>query len=288
MPVMPRDRESAFQIQQQQTLLQRNRSYSTPYINCQVANRTLQQQQQPQHFPQGGAQQGGVPAVPGIPAHLTHTRHDSATPRSHSNSPANEMQLPLRTSTQSPGQGQRGKTPQLYPAQPPYGHRTGTPSQSGLSGVPMSTGTPPVVLAPLAPVDNQGAALLLGTGPLPTSASTASSISALNQDMPTATQIKVKVNYDDNYLTLVASLSIPYEQLVGRIDRKLERSTDSSISGGHYALKYRDEEGDFMSIESDEDIQEAIAEWWDGPGGVYAAGTPAGEMELFLMRTPGN
>ncbi len=97
MPVMPRD---SAQMQQQ-----RSRSYSTPDINGQPNTRNGQ----------------SVPAVPGIPPHLAHSRHDSNIPRSNTGSPANE--LPLRTNTSSPGT-QRGKqyggTMTQFPSQPMY------------------------------------------------------------------------------------------------------------------------------------------------------------------------
>ncbi|KAJ4291221.1 Guanine nucleotide exchange factor for Cdc42p [Collariella sp. IMI 366227] len=94
-------------------------------------------------------------------------------------------------------------------------------------------------------------------------------------------QLKVKVNYDGgNYFTLVAQFNITYQSLVDRIDVKLARLTNSSIARGDLKLRYRDEDGDFVTIESDDDIQIAISEWREGQGGMPGG---LGEIELFCV-----
>lgn len=100
--------------------------------------------------------------------------------------------------------------------------------------------------------------------------------------MPLPTQLKVKVNCDSgNYLTLVANLNITYQSLIDRIDVKLARFTNSSIGKGNLRLRYRDEDGDFVSIESDEDIQIAFSDWREGLRNQYSGGM--GEIELFCV-----
>ncbi|KAK3904415.1 Rho guanine nucleotide exchange factor scd1 [Staphylotrichum tortipilum] len=259
MPVMPRDSAQA-QLQQQ-----RSRSYSTPDINGQAAGR-------------GGQ---SIPAVPGIPPHLNHpphaihARHDSGIPRSSTGSPAND--LPLRANTNSPAtqrarqQQYGGGTAVQFPTQPVQS-RQGTPSNATNLPPP---GPPPPGMAPLAPVDpSRSIAPGLPTAPL-------YSGSSMMQG-PDVTMLKVKVNYEaGNYFTLVVQFSIAYQSLIDRIDVKLARLTNSSIAKGDLKLRYRDEDGDFVTIESDDDIQIAISEWREGqasnPGGL------PGEIELFCV-----
>jgi cell division control protein 24 len=102
-------------------------------------------------------------------------------------------------------------------------------------------------------------------------------------DIAMPNQLLVKVNWDaGRYFTLVAQYNITYQSLVDRIDVKLARHTQSntSIAKGDLKLRYRDEDGDFVTIESDEDIQIAISEWREAQGS-----TPGGlgEIELFCV-----
>ncbi|KAK3293189.1 pleckstrin domain-containing protein [Chaetomium fimeti] len=254
MPVMPRDSSQSSQLHS------RVRSHSTPDINGQAQRST-----QP------------IPAVPGIPPHLhqhhpphpTHARHDSNIPRSNAGSPANDY--PIRTNTNSPGT-QRAKTPYgatmaQFPTQPVY-PRQGTPGSGNNLPPP---GPPPPGLAPLAPMDAPRS-LVPGNEMVPPTPDM----------MPN--QLKVKVNCDLNgngvSVTLVAQFNITYQSLIDRIDVKLARVSNSSIARGDLKLRYQDEDGDFVTIESDDDIQIAISEWREGqsnmPGGL-------GEIELFCV-----
>ncbi|KAL2169515.1 hypothetical protein VTG60DRAFT_5984 [Thermothelomyces hinnuleus] len=263
MPVMPRDNTA-----QSSQGPARVRSHSTPDINGQ-ASRNAQ----------------AIPNVPSIPAHLhqnhppyqTHARHDSNIPRSNTGSPAND--LPLRTNTNSPGT-QRGRpyggTMAQFPTQPVY-PRQGTPGSATNLPPP---GPPPPGVPPLAPVDpSRSITQGLGTAPL------TSSQGAIppTPDITMPNQLKVKVHYSskpNTYVTLVAQYNITYQSLVDRIDVKLARLTNSSIARGDLKLRYQDEDGDFVTIESDEDIQIAISEWRESqsnmPGGL-------GEIELFCV-----
>lgn len=258
MPVMPRDNS---QLQQQ-----RSRSYSTPNINGES---------------RGGGQ---IPAVPNIPAHLqghpphpTHVRHDSNIPRSNSGSPA-QTELPLRTNTNSPG-AQRarqltGGTMAQFPTHPIY-PRQGTPGT--VTNLP-PPGPPPAGLPPLAPVDH-GRHVAPGPGTAPLTSG--HNMVPPTPDITMPNQLKVKVNYDGgNYFTLVAQFNITYQSLVDRIDVKLARLTNSSIARGDLKLRYRDEDGDFVTIESDEDIQIAISEWRETHASLPGA---MGEIELFCV-----
>jgi cell division control protein 24 len=104
-----------------------------------------------------------------------------------------------------------------------------------------------------------------------------------NADLPLPTQLKVKVNCESgNYVTLVVTFNITYQSLIDRIDAKLARFTNTSIGKGSLKLRYRDEDGDFVTIESDDDIQIAISEWREGVKNMYAA-PGVGEIELFCV-----
>lgn len=233
---------------------QRNRSYSTPDINGQVNTRRSNSSTP-------------VPAVPGIPSHL-HAAHDSTIPRSQNASPMPDM--PIRTSTQSPGaqrmhqsHGSLGGQMGQFPSKPIYPGRS-TPGPGTQASVP-----PPLQL------DNRTAVSpALGTA-------SNGLFSPAPDSMPT--QLKVKVNCDSgNYITLVVAFNITYQSMIDRIDAKLSRFTDSSVGKGNLKLRYRDEDGDFVNIESDEDIQIAFLEHREGSKNQYNLGG-VGEIELFCV-----
>lgn len=252
LPAMATQSQSAAQQQ-------RSRSYSTPDVNA----TGLPRQRQPS--------QSQIPAVPGIPQHL-HPAHDNNISRSQNGSPRGDV--PIRISAQSPS-GQHGRlhkhsgsfggTMPHFPAQPAY-PRQNTPGPHGGNGLRVdSTAANSRTVSPG-----------LGTGsitPQPGSA---------NSEMALPTQLKVRVNCDNgNYVTLVVAFNITYQSLIDRIDAKLARFMSSSIGKGVLKLRYRDEDGDFVTIESDDDIQIAFMEWRDGVRNMYSGGV--GEIELFCV-----
>jgi cell division control protein 24 len=99
-------------------------------------------------------------------------------------------------------------------------------------------------------------------------------------EMPLPTQLKVKVNCDGNYVTLVVAFNITYQSLIDRIDAKVGRFSNNAIARGTMRLRYRDEDGDFVTIESDEDIQIAFQEWREAQKSQFHTGQ-LGEIELF-------
>lgn len=218
---------------------QRSRSYSTPDING--PNGTGRR------LPNGQLS-SGVPAVPGIPAHLA---YDHNIPRSNSNSPING--LPIRSNTQSPGVQRERMGSQSY-VRPGYAHAN-TTQLATLNTVDSRTLSPPLQSASSALSDSQ---------------------------MPT--QLKVKVNCNGNYVTLVVAFNISYQTLIDRIDAKLARFTNNSIARGTMKLRYKDEDGDYLRMSNDDDIQIAFQEWREeqsvlGQGGLGGLG----EIELFCQ-----
>lgn len=237
---------------------QRSRSYSTPDINAQQGVRRL---------PNGALStpQGQVPAVPGIPAHL-HPAYDAGVPRSQNSSPNG---LPLRTNTQSPGV-QRERLQQQQ-SQYPNGSQNLGVSQPGYARsntTQMPTTTLDSRLPPSLACGNGGMSL------------------PSEGDMALPTQLKVKVNCDGNYVTLVVAFNITYQSLTDRIDAKVGRFSTNAIARGTMRLRYRDEDGDFVTIESDDDIQIAFQEWSEAQKSQYHSGQ-LGEIELFCLSIDG-
>lgn len=228
---------------------QRSRSYSTP-----DAHPGLPRQRQPS--------QGNVPAVPGIPQHL----HDSNASRSQTSSPRND--LPIRSNNDSPGasrhhmhkhSGSLGGTMSQFPTQPIY-PRQNTPGSQGSTILRVDSSGP----------NSRTGSPAIGSGPMS------------GADMPLPTQLKVRVTCDGgNYVTLVVAFNITYQSLIDRIDAKLARFMTSSIGNGNLKLRYQDEDGDFVTIESDDDIQIAFMEWREGVRNMYSGGV--GEIELFCV-----
>lgn len=227
---------------------QRSRSYSTPDANVPGIPR----QRQPS--------QGNIPAVPGIPQHL----HDGSAARSQTGSPRND--LPIRSNNNSPGaprhmhkhSGSIGGTMSHFPVQPIY-PRQNTPGAQG----------PTILRVDSSAANSRTGSPAIGNGPL-------------GGDMPLPTQLKVRVTCDGgNYVTLVVAFNITYQSLIDRIDAKLARFMTSSIGKGNLKLRYQDEDGDFVTIESDDDIQIAFMEWREGVRNMYSGGV--GEIELFCV-----
>lgn len=140
----------------------------------------------------------------------------------------------------------------------------------------------------MTPVSSRGNAF---SPPPPSESSTSFSSSTIERSSTTPAQLKVRVHCPSasQTLTLVVSTTITYQTLKDRIDAKLQRSTNLTLGdrvsqGGperiHVKLKYLDED-DFVSIQSDEDVQTAFETWreqsGEGIGGM-------GEIELYCQR----
>lgn len=96
------------------------------------------------------------------------------------------------------------------------------------------------------------------------------------------TQLKAKVNFDDNYVTLVIASNILFRSLTDRVDAKLSRFTNRSIGNKTVRLRYRDEDGDFVTIDSDEAVQMAFQEWREQHRDMLSKGQ-VGEIQLYCQ-----
>jgi len=104
------------------------------------------------------------------------------------------------------------------------------------------------------------------------------------QMLPPPSQLKVKVHATsaNQTLTLVVSSNITYASLRDRIDAKLTRSTNLSLTdkgNNQVKLKYLDEE-DLITIANDEDVQMAFETWREQQGDGLVG---MGEITLFAQ-----
>lgn len=172
-----------------------------------------------------------VPNVPPIPAHVA--KQMAAPSRSQNSSPSNAP--PSRGST--PHQ-QYGLPQAVRPGMPAHGY-TYDPSYGQDSRRPGH-----------APSLSQGR----GFSP-PISSPSSESESYI------PSQLKAKVCFDENYVSMIIASNIQFRSLADRIDAKLARFTNHSIASGSVRLRYRDEDGDFILIDSDEAVHEALLDW---------------------------
>ncbi|TKX23303.1 Rho guanine nucleotide exchange factor scd1 [Elsinoe australis] len=194
------------------------------------------------------AMENNRPPMPdGMPSHIQ--QYPPAIHRSQSNSPHMASGLDERMGAPSPQARNFANSPSMggYPLT----SRNPTPTQNG-------QGTPH-----------------MGGASTPT----------IPQDSTPPSQLKVKVHATaaGQVLTLVVPSNITYQSLKDRIDAKLQRSTNISLTdrgaGNQVKLKYLDED-DYVNIASDEDVQTAF-ETWREQRGEGAIGL--GEIELFCQ-----
>jgi len=217
--------------------------------------------------------------VPDMPPFPTHYAYNAAiVNRSQNNSPST---MPARAATQSPAI-QRDRLiqqrtaqelansdytsgPRRDPSMGPNG-RTMTPassferSQGTLTPASMDSRTmsPPLPSHTSAPHEGHGG-------------------------IPTQLKVKVHCPAAGSTMTLVVSTNISFQSLKDRIDAKLQRSTNVSLGSGQVKLKYLDDD-DFVSIQSDEDVQEAFETWKEQQRDLNPVGQQLGEIELFCQR----
>ena len=189
-----------------------------------------------------------VPNVPPIPAHVA----KQMAPPSRSSSSAPNSALPMRNAI-SPYPGQSHGPPG---ARPPLTNHTYTydPSYAGH-------------------IDHRN----VGQGVLPLaslertlSPPLTNGIHDHESSMPS--QLKAKVQFDDNYVSMIIPSNIQFRSLTDRIDAKLSRFTNHSIAAGSVRLRYQDEDGDFIWIDSDEAVQDALLDWREQHGDTVTSG----------------
>ena len=202
-----------------------------------------------------------VPELPPFPTHYAYT--PGIVNRSQNNSPNS---LPQRAATQSPNYQRERLVQQRNGLEHNGVEYPGGPARHDPRHVPM-----PRTTTPGSSFDRTM------SPPLP-------SQTHRPEDIPIPSQLKVKVHCPSagSTMTLVVSTNISFQSLKDRIDAKLQRSTSVSLSAGQVKLKYIDED-DYVSIQSDEDVQTAFETWKEQQRDQIMAGQ-LGEIELYCQR----
>ena len=227
LPVM-----ATTQNPQQQLIAQsRLRSASTPDIhnpNAPGARRPSNGQLQ--------APAENVP-VPPIPAHMV--QDQALINRSQTASPI-DSQLPIRSATQSPSV-QRDWAHRQYQEALGYdrqGQRLPQQNENELLNYKQGTYAEKSFQPTKSP-----------TSP--------------DSGIPYPAQLKVKICFEPapSHVTIVVPIIIKHKSLIDRIDSKMAKVTMASISNDTARLRYKDSEGDMVTIRSDEDVHLAIEDW---------------------------
>jgi cell division control protein 24 len=205
-----------------------------------------------------------VPPMPDLPPFPTgYAYPPGVLNRSQSSSPAQAMTtLPMRTSNQSL-QTQQPRLPQSQPRSIPPSLQPGQ-SDLGLDAARQMAFAQPDRL------------------PMESAVPRAMQPIAAVEQPPLPTQLKVKVHCPSQgtSMTFVVPPNISFQSLKDRIDVKLQRSTNLSLSSGQVKLKYLDED-DYISIQSDEDVQMAFETWREAQRTQNMSGI--GEIDLYIQ-----
>ena len=181
----------------------------------------------------GPAQQSRLtrPSLPGIASHAQSGPNNLSQPRGRSASSPNIKHIP------NPQQYGRGSgippvpTPQI-------------PQQYQAYSVNRSTAGSPT--SPLNGSTRNGSPVQNGIDGL-------SRPSTRNTPSP---QVKVRVNFGSDVFVIIVPYNIPYAQLMDRIEHKV--SICGGTPPGQLRVRYEDEEGDYISMFTDDDVQMAF------------------------------
>jgi cell division control protein 24 len=248
----------------------RLRSVSSPDVNNVLGPRRVADPTQP-----------GIPELPPFPAHYAYQPNN----RKGNGSPQSMMGL-TRSSTQSPGmqqQRERMAPPRSIPLpvqdyqgqfqQPPLARAVTQMERTMPEMRSMTPGSIDArVMTPASSIDPRQ-----HSPPIP-------SMSPVNGvDLLTPSQLKVKVHCPaaGSSFVLVVQTTISYVSLKDRIDAKLQRSTQLSLTTGQVKLKYLDD-GDYISVQSDEDVQMAFETWREQHQEQIMVGQ-IGEIDLYVQ-----
>jgi cell division control protein 24 len=237
----------------------RVRAASSPDINSNLSGQPRRAPQQP------------VPEVPPFPTHYAYNA--AIVNRSNSNSPNNP---PPRAATQSPAI-QRDRLIQQRTA----AELANANNEYHNSAMRRDPNYPPMnrTMTPASSFERSQGTLT------PASVDSRNMSPPLGQDNSIPTQLKVKVHCPSagSSMVLVVSTNISYQSLKDRIDAKLQRSTSVSLGSGQVKLKYLDSDNTYVSIQCDDDVQEAFENWKEQQSNLNPGGG-LGEIELFCQR----
>ena len=96
-------------------------------------------------------------------------------------------------------------------------------------------------------------------------------------------QVKIKIQYNNDKLAMIVPYNIAYTQLIDRVERKVricghgpELPPSTPIR-----IKYQDEDGDFISMNSDDDVQMAFEIGCEGMA--KESGGTCGSVTLYVQ-----
>jgi len=222
-------------------------------------------------------QQPGVPELPPFPAHYAY--QPGLLSRANTSSPQSMQGMPIRSTTQSPGaQQQRERMPPPRSIPLPVQH-----DYAGVQYPPPLNRAMTQMERPMNPeMRSMGSGSIDARMMTPVSSIDPRAQSPPSPDTNSPTQLKVKVHVPaaGSTMTLVVPTNIAYQSLKDRIDAKLQRSTSITLASGQAKLKYMDD-GDYISIQSDEDVQMAL-ETWKEQQQSHPMGA-MGEVDLYVQ-----
>ncbi|CAG8745772.1 10080_t:CDS:2, partial [Racocetra fulgida] len=73
-----------------------------------------------------------------------------------------------------------------------------------------------------------------------------------------ATTMKIKVNFADDVFVIVVPQDIEYRELCDRVERKIRLCSTRRDESVPIRIRYQDEDGDHITINSDEDVSMAF------------------------------
>lgn len=103
----------------------------------------------------------------------------------------------------------------------------------------------------------------------------------MNEDGSMPSQLKAKISFEGNYVSMIISTNITFRNLTDRIDAKISRVTNYSIANGTVKLRYKDQDGDIVLIDSDEAVNEALLDWKETHGDSLGSNGLNAEIVLF-------
>ena len=228
------------------------------------------------HNASGRRQQGTVPEMPPFPTHYAYNA--AIVNRSQSNSPNS---MPPRAATQSPAIQRDRLVQQRTVAELAHPEYHGGPARRDPGIVPM-----PRTMTPASSFErSQGTLTPASMDSRTISPPLSGQTSAPHEEqsnIPTQLKVKVHCPAAGSSMTLVVSTNISFQSLKDRIDHKLQRSTSVSLSSGQVKLKYLDD-GIFVTISTDDDLQEAFETWKEQQRDLNPGGQQLGEIELFCQ-----
>ncbi|KAL8826567.1 MAG: hypothetical protein Q9191_003718 [Dirinaria sp. TL-2023a] len=183
--------------------------------------------------------------VPPIPSHMTQMRAPIA--RSQTSSPTNGT-LPTRNNAHSP-MHPRDRTPR---PNPDPSNNYDQQMQQRLQAIPNTE-----------PRRYQEGSYADASLQMMTTSATPAPLPASSSGVPYPTQLKIKVTYGEKagHITIVVPIIIKHRSLIDRIDSKMKHVSDAKVAEDRARLRYTDEDGDYVTIKTDDDVQIAIDDW---------------------------